>query len=125
MKTKSTAINLINLEKRIVKAFCLLNTKPLEKLDENAIYSFNYKDEMIAELQSVFDKIKSTGVQSLEVRNSKCKYCYPSANAYSFHNPITDEFIIRYVIHQESKDVYRIEQCKNKPIPVGEDGMPF
>ena len=125
MNTKSTTINLINLEKGIVKAFCLLNINPLEKLDEKAIYSYNYKNEMIAELQSVFDKIKSTGVQSLEVKNSKCKYCYPSANAYSFHNPITDEFIIRYVIGQDEDGMYRVEECKNKPITTGEDGMPF
>ena len=118
-------MKLFDLEKYVVKAICKLDTKPLEKLDKKASYSYNYKDEMIAELQRVFDKIKSTGVQSLEVKNSKCKYCYPSANAYSFHNPLTGEFVIRYVIHQESKDVYRIEQCKNKPIPVGEDGMPF
>ena len=113
------------LEKHIVQAFCQLEISPLDKLDDNASYSYNYKDEMIAELQEVFDKIKSTGVQSLKAKDSKCKYCYPNANAYSFHHPKTNEFIIRYVIHQESDNVYRVEQCKNNPIPDGENGMPF
>lgn len=118
-------MKLIDLENIVVNAFCSLDVSPLKKLDKKASYSYNYKHEMIAELQSVFDKIKSKGVQNLEVENSKCKYCYPSANAYSFHNSKTGGFVIRYVIHQESNDVYRIEQCKNKPIPDGEDGMPF
>lgn len=123
--SKTNLLELEIIEKQVVKAFRRLETSPLDKLDANAVYSYNYKDEMIAELQKVFEKIKSTGVQSLKVTDSKCKYCYPTANAYSFHNPKTDEFIIRYVIHQESEDEFRIEECRNKPIPDGKNGMPF
>lgn len=109
----------------IIKAFKYLSTEHLEKVCDKTIYSYNYKHEMIDELESVFNKIRLKGISSLKVKNSKCKFCYPNANAYSFHHPITDEFIVRYVIHQKEKNVFHIGECKNKPIPVREDGMPF
>lgn len=115
----------IKIEKSIVNAFSLLDIKPLEMLDGGLIYSHNYKNEMIDELNLVFNKIKASGLKRLTVKPSKCNYCYPTANTYSFHNPINDEFIIRYVIHQESEKSFRVEECKNRVLPNGKDGMPF
>ena len=118
-------MTLFQLEKHIKEAFINLNPSILENLDEDAVYSYDFKHEFIDKLDKLFREIKSKGISNLSVINSKCKFCYPSANTYSFHNPKTDEFIIRYVIHQESDNVYRVEQCKNNSIPDGENGMPF
>lgn len=118
-------MKLLDLEKIVVESFSNLNSSLLEGIEENAIYSYNYKNEMIDEIEKVFVKIKSAGVSSLTVKKSKCMFCYPQANAYAFHNPSTDEFIIRYVISQDKDGMYRIEECKNKPIPDGENRMPF
>src|SRR5690606_24537871 len=110
---------------KMVEAFCLLSIEPFKNIDETADYSHNYKHEFIDEMQTLFEKFKSRGLTSLIAKPSKCNYCYPTGKAYSFHNPDTDEFIIRYVIFQESEKVYRVEECRNKPIPDGEDGLPF
>ncbi|WP_248724517.1 hypothetical protein [Seonamhaeicola sp. ML3] len=64
-------------------------------------------------------------MDSLVVKPSECKYCYPKAKVYSFHHKETDEFIIRYLIHQEDEDEFRVEECRNKQIPDGENNMPF
>ncbi len=117
--------DLIDLENYVVKAFCDLDSNILESLDGNAIYSYNYKNEMIDEIGKVFVKIKSAGVSSLTVKKSNCMFCYPQANAYAFHNPQTDEFIVRYVISQDEDGMYRVEECKKKPITCGENGMTF
>ena len=114
-----------NLEQSLINAIQNLNISFLDTLDKTADYSHNYKHEFIAEMQTLFEKFKSRGLTSLIAKPSKCNYCYPTGKAYSFHNPDTDEFIIRYVIFQESEKVYRVEECRNKPIPDGEDGLPF
>ena len=111
------------LEKIVVKSFCELNMEYLNIIDESPCYSHNDKQEFIEELSQVIYKIKSKGIYGLTVKPSTCKYCYPSANAYSFHHPVTDEFIFRYVFHQESETFFRVEECKNKPPRA--DGMPF
>lgn len=118
-------MNLIFLEEHIIKSFCELNTEYLIKIDDYASYTHYYKHEFIAEMQTLFESLKLKGITSLIAKPSKCKFCYPSSNAYSFHHPETDEFVIRYVIHQKSKTSFIIEECKNKPILVGENGMPF
>lgn len=118
-------MKIINVEKSIVSSFCSLDVSFLDKLDGDIIYSYNYKHEMIAELGSVFEKIKSKGINKLIVKDSACKYCYPKGKAFSFHHPKTDEFIIRYVIFKEKDDFFIVEECKNNPIINTEDGMPF
>lgn len=109
-------MNLSQLENTIIKAICGLDSSKLNSIDEDAIYSYNYKDEFILEMESEFRKIRNKGIDSLVVQKSECKYCYPFSNAYSFHHPVTDEFIIRYVIHQEKEGVYKIEECRNRPL---------
>lgn len=107
----------------IIKAFCSIDPSPLERLENNLIFSFKSKNELIMDLSKIFDTFKSNGITSLTAKPSKCNYCYPTGKAYSFHNPDTDEFVIRYVIHQESEKVFRVEECRN--IPPRKDGMPF
>lgn len=118
-------MNLKDLELLVVEAFCTLDTNPLNMLDQDASYSHNYKDEFIEEMEEVFNKIKSEGIYKLSVNPSRCKFCYPDANAYSFHHPNTGEFFMRYVIHQSGENEFGIEQCRNKPLPELEHGMPF
>jgi hypothetical protein len=119
------SIEFNNLEQSLIKAFQNLNISFLNILDETAYYSHNYKHEFIAEMQTLFEKFNARGLTSLIAKPSKCIYCYPTGKAYSFHNPDNDEFIIRYVIFQESEKVFCVQECRNKPIPEGEDGMPF
>ncbi|WP_242203243.1 hypothetical protein [Aestuariivivens insulae] len=115
-------MELKELTKGVLGAFEELNIDRLNKLDE-LYYSHSTKQEFITELQKLFDGLMKQGVNSLIAKPSKCKYCYPTAKAYSFHHPETDEFIIRYVIHQETEDEFRIEECRNRPLREG--SMPF
>ncbi|TWO31510.1 hypothetical protein E1J38_013385 [Seonamhaeicola sediminis] len=109
----------------IIKAFCKLSIASLKEIDAELTYSYNNKEELIEELKQLFDGIKSKGISQLKVKDAKCKYCYPDKAAFGFHHPQTDELIIRYVIFKERDKFYRVEQCKNKPIPDREDGFPF
>lgn len=112
-------------EKYLKEAFISLNTSCLENLEEEADYSHDYKYELIEKLEKLFSEIKSKGTKSLIAKPSECKYCYPSAKAYEFHDAKTDEFVIRYIIQKESDTFYRIQECGNKKYPFSEDGMPF
>ena len=111
------------IEKIVVKSFCELNTEHLNMLYESPSYNHNDKQEFIEELSQIIYNFKSKGIYGLTVKPSTCKFCYPSASAYSFHHPVTDEFIFRYVFHQESETFFRVEECKN--IPPRADDMPF
>ncbi len=111
------------IEQNILKSICKLDASILKKLDNTIEYSYKDKLEFIADMQSQYKRIKETGISSLSAKPSKCIYCYPTGKAYSFHNPDTDDFVIRYVIHQESDKVFRVEECRN--IPPRKDGMPF
>lgn len=114
-----------NLETIIVNAFCGLNPLLLNNLPDNVYYSYNEKSELIEELSKLFGELKNKGFKKLRAKQSKCEYCYPNATTYSFHELLSDVFVVRYVIHQVSEKEFRIEQCRNKPIPDGDDGMPF
>lgn len=113
------------LEEVVIEAFCSLNTAPLSHVDEFSDYSHNNKDEFIEELNKVFNEIKSNDINALFVQTSTCQFCYPNASAYSFHHPITDQLIIRYVIDQIDERSFRVQECRNNPITDGDDGLPF
>ncbi|MBA6153940.1 hypothetical protein [Gelidibacter maritimus] len=113
------------LEEVVIEAFCSLSTAPLSHVDEFSDYSHNNKDEFIEELNKVFNQIKSNGINALLVQTSTCKFCYPNANTYSFHHPVTNLLIIRYVIDQVSQRSFRVQECRNLPLPKVESGMPF
>lgn len=112
-------------EKVLIIAFENLDISLLNIISHKFTYSYNDKIEFIEEMKIVFEKIRAEGINSLLAKPSKCKYCYPTGKAYSFHHPKTDNFIIRYVIFKESHDFYRVEQCKNNPILKSEKGIPF
>ena len=114
-----------DLTEYIALAFCRLDTSILNKLDENASYSFNYKEELIEELQEKFDGYKKAGISRMAISFSQCLYCYPKAKALSFYNQETDEFVVRYVIHEEGPEEFIVHECRNIPLPDGENGMPF
>ena len=111
-------MTLQDLEKIVVKAFCELDSSILDQLEEWAFYSYDYKEELIEKLDKLFKKYQSAGLTNLEVRDSECKYCNPKANAYSFHNPETGEFLIRYVFTyegetDEGESIFGVDQCDN------------
>jgi hypothetical protein len=114
---------MIVIKNILIEAFETLNVSVFNNLDETINYSFKSKHEFIADMQTLFKSLKENGITSLSAKPSKCIYCYPTGKAYSFHNPDTDDFVIRYVIHQESDKVFRVEECRN--IPPRKDGMPF
>lgn len=111
--------------KTIIQAFINLDVSILSKINGRISYSFDSKNELISKFNKLFNELKSKGLNSLKVETSKCRYCYPSIKNYSFHHPITDEFIFRYVIFRESSDFYRIEECKNSPSSKSENSIPF
>lgn len=113
------------LEEVVIKAFCSLNTAPLSHVDEFSDYSHNNKDEFIEELNKVFNEIKSNGINALCVKGSTCKFCYPDASAYSFHHPVTDQLIVRYIVDQVDECSFRVQECRNEPTPDREKRMPF
>lgn len=115
-------MKLQQLEFLIIQSFCALDSTILEEIDEKAYYSHQDKRELIQSIDRLFKEIKNKGVTNLNVQDSKCKFCYPTGKAYSFHHPETREFIIRYVIAydgetDEGEKIYTVEECRNKPIP--------
>ena len=83
-------MTLFQLEKHIKEAFINLNPSILENLDEDAVYSYDYKHEFIDKLDKLFREIKSKGILSLKVTDSKCKFCYPTANAAGIVMALSD-----------------------------------
>jgi len=110
-------MTLTDLENYVIKSFCTLDVTPFIMAEESAFYSNYFKDEMIVLFQELFDKYKAKGINNLVVKDSKCLHCYPDSNAYSFHHPKTDEFLIRYVISQKDPNLFIVEECRNKIIP--------
>lgn len=109
----------------IVKSICELDESYLNQLDEDIIYSYDNKDELIQKFKSNFIELKSNGITTLKVVEAKCEFCYPDKQAYVFFHPVSNELILRYVIFQESEGFYRVEECKNKPIKKTNNGLPF
>lgn len=118
-------MTLEDLEKIVLQSVSTLDAKLLVGLDEEATYSNNDKEQFIEEFRKKFVQLKTLGLESLIYFPSVCKYCYPLSKAYGFYNPITRNFVVRYVIHQENHLDYRVEECKNVLLPAGEDGLPF
>ena len=111
--------------KVIVKSICGLDESYLNQLDDDIIYSYDYKDELIQKFRANFKELKSNGITSLKVVESKCEFCYPDKKTYAFYNPTTNELVLRYVIFQESQDFYRVEECKNQLTNKRHYGLPF
>ncbi|GGZ56402.1 hypothetical protein [Mesonia mobilis] len=107
----------------IIKSFLSLDVSYLNELPSNIYYSTNTKKELIEQLSKEFASIKSKEINKLLVKPSKCKYCYPDLEAYSFYTD-NDEFVSRYLISKTKKQ-FIVKPCKNKLISDDENGMPF
>jgi uncharacterized protein YtpQ (UPF0354 family) len=118
-------MNLEEIESCVINAFKKLDASYLYVLDNDFTYSNLDKEGIIQDLKFKIDQIKSKNLFDLKVLPSKCIFCYPQANAYQFVNLNNGELVIRIVIAQESINEFRIEECKNNPIPEADDGLPF
>ena len=118
-------MTLLELEKYVIEAFTMVNVSMLYQLDSKVIYSGLDREQIIAEIDIELKKIIGSGIKELEARPSACKHCFPTGSAFSFHDTSTGEFVIRYVVHQESEKSFVIERCSNRVLKDGEDGLPF
>lgn len=105
-----------------INSFQNLNSIYLQELSKDKYYSDRSKEELIQELKRIFRDIKSRGVSSLEIKFSKCLYCFPGAIVIEGYHQ--EELYIRYIV-SESEGQYIVQSCKNKIIKDGENGMPF
>jgi|SRR5690554_336901 len=117
-------MQLADLELAVINTFVHYDTTYLKFLDPDAVYSYNFKFEMIATLQQEIEKLKKEYPNGLYARKSVCMFCYPMANAFSFYSKSTDKYVMRYVTAKD-KDMFRVELCNNNPIPDGKDNLPF
>jgi len=117
-------MQLADIEIAVINTFIHYDTSYLKPLDPDGVYSYNYKDEFIAELKRAIEKLKKDYPEGLYAKESLCMFCYPGSNAFSFYSKSSDEYVMRYVIAKD-EDQYRVERCNNKPIPDGPNGSPF
>ncbi|AFL81592.1 hypothetical protein Aeqsu_2130 [Aequorivita sublithincola DSM 14238] len=117
-------MQIADLENAVINAFIHYDTSYLEPLNPEGVYSYNNKNEFIEELKLEIEKLRKDYPKGLCSRGSVCMFCYPESNAFSFYSKSTDEFVMRYVIAQD-KDQYKVNLCKNEPIPDGANGLPF
>lgn len=123
-KDQQHAMQIADLEMAVINTFIHYDTNHLKSLDPDAVYSFNYHYEFIADLQKKVENLKKDYPKGLYAKESVCMFCYPGFKAFSFYSKSSDEYVMRYVI-AEDKDMYRVGPCNNNPIPDGPDGMPF
>ncbi len=113
------------LQSAVISTLQYLETSALQSLSSDGLYNETCKAEFTEEMEKVILKIKNEGYSSLEVEPTTCKFCFPTAKAYNFNNPESGEVIIRYVIHEESTKRFIIQECRNKKLLGGENGLPF
>lgn len=118
-------MSLSKVENIIIKVLKHLDVSFLENLENNFIYNECNNEIFIDSFLIEIDFFKSKGIKSLYVKESKCKYCYPDSNAFEFYDDMTNKFKFRYVIHQKNEREFIIQECKNRIIPNGENGIPF
>lgn len=118
-------MTLQELEELVVYTFSELNVSQLHLLDPGCTYSDLDKNQIIDEISKEINRIREKGIIELDAKPSKCKFCYPSGSAFSFHNTSTGTCLTRYVIYQEDKTRYIIERCRNRILSDGEEGLPF
>ena len=123
-KEQQQPMQIADLEIAVINTFIHYDTSYLNPVDPDGVYSSNYKDEFIAELQREIEILKKDYPEGLYAKESLCMFCYPGSNAFSFYSKTTEKYVMRYVI-AEDEDMYRVEQCYNNPIPDGPDGKLF
>jgi hypothetical protein len=121
MIKKTRIFNGVNIIENIcLESFSKLNTNILNELpyDEDVIYNSEYhKDNLISELEFDIDKINYKGKLPLHIKEGKCNFCYPNNKTYTFHNPESDEFILRVVVDKLDDNNYIVMVCENKSKP--------
>jgi hypothetical protein len=118
-------MNLKGLETSIIVAISNLSVDALTVLAPYALYSSLDKAQFIEEIQRDILKVREFGIDTLIVKESSCKFCFPSANSFSFHHSRTNELIIRYVILKEDEKRYIVQECRNKWFLKEKSGLPF
>ncbi|MFD0762717.1 hypothetical protein ACFQZW_11550 [Lutibacter aestuarii] len=115
------------LEECVIQSVCNLDISYLSELDEDIMYSYSFKNEVLIEFSNKFKEFLLRGIKNLNVKPSECLYCHPNLNAFSFHHPDTDDLMIRYVIGKDEKgyNQFILEECRNRPISKGKNGDPF
>ena len=119
------------IEKKIIQAFSFINIAHLEELPDSEEITYNlnaHRDSLISELNYDFSKINYNGELPLVSKKGKCHFCHPNNNTYFFHNPDTNQLIIRAVIDMVSENNFVVKVCENKPkvnLKTPEEGYPF
>lgn len=106
------------IEEVVIESISLLDLDILNQLpnDEDIIYNdYAHKVNLISELKFDLSKIKYNGVLPFIIKKGKCNYCHPNKKTYTFHNPNTNELIIRAVIDKLDNQNYLVKICENKP----------
>jgi len=108
-----------DLEKCIIQSICNLDISYLADLDQYAVYSYDYKEELITKFSQIFKNFLLKGITSLKVKPDKSFNYYPNINTFSFYNSETDEFMIRYRIGKDKKyyQSYIVDDSYNKTLP--------
>jgi hypothetical protein len=112
----------------IVKSIASLDLTILSDLPEDLSYESGDALSIVEELTYHIEKFKKEGHTSFEVKVSKCNFCYPNSNTFSFHSKETTDEKLRYVMdtlpNEENNIIF--SHCLNRPkIQDGKDGMPF
>jgi hypothetical protein len=77
--------------------------------------------------KNVESKIKSflqEGIETLALEFTHCKFCYKGHKSLSFKSKNTSKTIVSYVVIIINGNLVA-EECRNKLIPDGEDGILF
>ena len=117
-------MKLKDLEQAFLDSCSKLSTAPLARLNPDIYYSYLDKQSFIKQIENKFEGFKAQGITEIIIINSKCRYCYPKAIAYCIYDKEYN-FLTKYVIDQDGCEDFVFEECKNNPIPDGEDGLPF
>jgi|GEM_PF-5876412 len=108
-------------EKIMIDSLVRLDSSKLSSLEDNLIVSYSFKDEFIKEFSKGIEEIKNKGHKAMIFKETKCRQCFPNYKAYEFHDSYSDEFIVRYVIHQESENSIMVSKCSNQSNSWAED----
>lgn len=114
-----------DLKKQILKAFRELDSSHLSNINPEYLYMGQVQHDWVKDFTTQINKLKQNGLSYLIIEPSKCQFCYSTGTAFVLKNPHSNNIIIRYVIQQKRTNFFIIEECKNSPIPDGEDGLPF
>lgn len=83
-------------------------------IKEDAMFEDKDKYRFLSSLKSLFDRVRSAGVESLTMMESECHGCHPGHKAYEFKSEDRVEFT--YLIYWEEgrlKDIFRCYNSTN------------